>query len=138
MTPLADVCRLAAWTDVSIDVQPYTDVDGLRHTVRLTVSNSGAVAGRDVVQIYVSDPVCSLRRPRKELKGFAKTNLLHPGQAENVTIDLDKLAFSFYDDQLGRWVIEKGDFTILVARSSTNIVTRVGVRFAKTLTWTGL
>ena len=129
---------LADWSRLTVKSSHGNDAESLCHTVTLTVSNSGTVAGRDVVQIYVADPKCSVRRPRKELKGFAKTAVLSPGETENVSVELDKLAFSFYDDQLGKWVVERGDFYVLVARSSTDITMQARVTIAQTVTWTGL
>jgi beta-glucosidase len=94
--------------------------------VSLTVTNTGKVAGKEVVQLYVSDLQSSLPRPPKELKGFAKV-ALEPDQAETVTFTLDERALSFYDPHKRAWVAEPGEFEVLVGSSSRDI--RVKAKF---------
>ena len=86
----------------------------------LTVKNTGKVAGKEVVQLYVHDVQSSLPRPPKELKGFAKIDLA-PGESKEVTFTLDARALSFYDPYAKRWVAEPGEFEILVGASSRDI-----------------
>jgi len=88
--------------------------------VSLRVSNTGQVAGADVVQVYVKDEEASLKRPDKELKAFQKV-LLEPGASATVTMQLDEAAFSYYDDASKAWVLEPGKFTILAGSSSRDI-----------------
>jgi beta-glucosidase len=88
--------------------------------VSLTVTNSGQVTGKEVVQLYVRDVQSSLARPPKELKGFAKLDL-KPGESQSVAFTLDERALSFYDPYRKRWVAEPGDFEILVGASSRDI-----------------
>jgi beta-glucosidase len=93
-----------------------------QHRVRvsLTVTNTGAVAGKEIVQIYIRDRESSAYRPEKELKGFAKISL-EPGQQREVVIDLDRRAFSFWDSGSRSWVLEAGDFDILAGASASDI-----------------
>lgn len=102
------------WTDLGL-VGEGTDV-----AVHLTVTNTGPRSGSDVVQIYVRDVECTVRRPDKELKGFAKVHL-DPGESRSVTVSLDRRAFAVWDVASHAWSVEAGDFEILVARSSTEI-----------------
>ena len=88
--------------------------------VSLTVKNTGKVAGKEIVQLYVGDLSSSLARPPKELKGFAKLELA-PGESKEVHFTLDERAFSFYNPYLKRWVAEPGEFEILVGASSRDI-----------------
>ncbi|HEY5515034.1 MAG TPA: glycoside hydrolase family 3 C-terminal domain-containing protein [Pengzhenrongella sp.] len=88
--------------------------------VGLTVTNTGARAGRETVQVYVSDPACSVFRPEQELKAFAKVTL-EPGAGTRVTLTLDARAFSFWHVPLGRWVVEGGSFVIRVGASSRDV-----------------
>ena len=88
--------------------------------VAVTVTNTGAVAGQEVVQVYVGDPVSSLVRPPKELKGFKKV-YLEPGQSAVVEFTLDERALSFYDPYRGQWVAEPGAFTVSFGSSSRDI-----------------
>jgi beta-glucosidase len=84
------------------------------------VTNTGAVAGKEIVQVYVHDRQASLLRPHKELKGFAKV-ALRPGETQTVTIHLDLRAFAFFHPGYGRWITEDGEFDILVGASSADI-----------------
>lgn len=96
-------------------------------TVSVPVTNTGKVAGAEVVQVYVSDLEASVDRPVKELKGFAKV-YLEPGQTKTVKVELDKRAFSFFDVARHEWVAEEGDFDILVGAASDDIRTRVRMK----------
>lgn len=87
--------------------------------VEFTVSNRGAAAGKETVQLYVRDNECSVERPEKELKAFHKVSL-RPGESKRVRLTLDKAAFSFYDEKSGEWKCEPGTFTILVGGSSAD------------------
>ena len=89
-------------------------------TVNLKLTNSGEMAGSEVVQVYVKDIEASVERPDKELKAFQKVKL-EPGASRNVTVQLDKNAFSFYDETKSEWVVEPGKFEILVGSSSRDI-----------------
>ncbi|TIA80758.1 hypothetical protein E3P77_02724 [Wallemia ichthyophaga] len=86
--------------------------------IRMKVTNTGSVAGREVIQLYVNDVESRLARPFLELKAYAKTNLILPGESEEVTLMLGKRAFSYFDDFKSRWVIEAGEFKLFVATSS--------------------
>nr|AHI07416.1 beta-glucosidase [uncultured microorganism] len=98
--------------------------------VSVDVTNTGPVAGQEVVQLYVRDEESSLVRPEKELKAFAKL-ALEPGETQTVTLTLDERALSFYDDAKAGWVAEAGEFTVLVGASSRDI--RCTARFTLTV-----
>lgn len=85
-----------------------------------TIRNTGAVAGKEVVQLYVSDRESRLVRPVKELKGFVKIALA-AGQETSVTFELNARDFSYYDDALGSWIAESGDFDLHIAASAQDI-----------------
>jgi len=93
-------------------------VDGV--TVSVDVTNTGAVAGKEVVQVYVHDRRSKLVRPPKELKGFAKV-ALQPGETKTVTIPLDFRAFAYYHPGYRQWVAEDGEFDILIAASAADV-----------------
>lgn len=88
--------------------------------ISLTVTNTGERAGKEVVQLYVADKASSLPRPSKELKAFAKV-ALQPGESKLVEFDLDDRAFAFYDPYQEKWVVEPGEFDLLVGSSSIDI-----------------
>jgi len=90
-------------------------------TLKLSVKNTGAVAGAEVVQVYVKDDASSVERPDKELKAFGKV-FLQPGESKDVELTLDENAFQYYDDTKKQWVLEPGKFTVLVGNSSRNIL----------------
>ncbi|MFN2231764.1 MAG: beta-glucosidase, partial [Anaerolineae bacterium] len=98
-----------AYSNLRVSAQSFTDVDGL--TVSVDVTNTGDVAGKEIVQVYVHDVAARLSRPVKELKGFAKV-ALQPGETRTVTIELDARAFAYYDPAYQRWVTESGAFEI--------------------------
>ncbi|MCF0256245.1 MAG: glycoside hydrolase family 3 C-terminal domain-containing protein [Bacteroides heparinolyticus] len=89
-------------------------------TVKVTVSNTGAREGQEVVQLYISDKKSSLPRPVKELKGFQKIKLA-PGEVREVSFVIDREALSFFDDARHTWVAEPGRFEAVVAASATDI-----------------
>jgi beta-glucosidase len=89
-------------------------------TVKFSVTNTGKVAGAEVVQVYVKDEQAAVKRPEKELKGFQKV-FLQPGQTKTVTLTLDQNAFQYYDEGKKQWVLEPGKFEVLVGSSSRDI-----------------
>ena len=107
-----------AYSNLELSAASFNDVDGL--TVSLDVTNTGKVAGKEIVQVYVHDQRCVLDRPVKELKGFAKL-ALQPGETKRVSIKLDFRAFAFYHPEYKQWITEDGQFDILVGASSADI-----------------
>ena len=87
--------------------------------VSVEVRNTGAVAGDEVVQLYVRDVVSSVTRPVKELKGFRRVTLA-PGASTNVSFDLDREAFALWDSNMKR-VVEPGEFTIYAGPNSVDL-----------------
>jgi beta-glucosidase len=108
----------------------FKDVDGVAVTVDIT--NTGKMAGREVVQVYVHDRESGLVRPAKELKGFAKVEL-QPGETKTVSIPLDFRAFAYYHPEYKQWITEEGDFDILIGASSADIRHTLTVRLESTL-----
>jgi beta-glucosidase len=89
-------------------------------TVSCTIKNTGALAGEEVVQLYIQDKVASITRPVKELKGFEKISLL-PGEAKKVSFVINKSVLQFYNENLDKWIIEPGAFDIMIGSASDNI-----------------
>lgn len=96
--------------------------------VKLIVKNVGPVAGAEVIQVYVHDKVSRLERPDKELKAFQKV-FLEPGETKQIELLLQEDAFQYYDDSKKQWVLEAGEFQILVGNSSKNIILTGEVSF---------
>ena len=106
------------YSNPKLSATTFKDIDGL--TVTVDVTNTGEVAGKEIVQVYVHDGQSMLSRPQKELKGFAKVKL-QPGETKTVSIPLDFRAFAFYHPEYKQWITESGDFDILIAASATDI-----------------
>ena len=96
-------------------------------TFTVPVTNTGDRAGAEVVQLYISDPKCSVTRPAKELKGFAKV-YLEPGETRDVKITIDREALSYFDADRHEWIAEPGDFIASVGSASDNIKSTVKFR----------
>ena len=92
--------------------------------VSVDVTNSGDVAGKEVVQLYIGDEESALERPVKELKGFRKV-YLEPGQTKTVTFGITPDDLKYFDDVQHDWVLEPGRFTAYVGSSSRDIRTEV-------------
>jgi len=103
---------------------------GERLRVSFNITNTGAAAGQEVAQLYVHDADARLRRPPKELKGFAKVRL-EPGETSRVDLELDERTFAYYDPAHGRWVADAGDFDLLVGASSADIRLRTRVTLTR-------
>lgn len=88
--------------------------------VEFTLTNTGSVAGTEVVQLYVQDDKSSVLRPVKELKSFRKV-FLQPQESVTVKLSLSPMSFAFYDEQTEQWKTESGCFTIHVGSSSQDI-----------------
>lgn len=88
--------------------------------VTVPVINTGDVAGKEIVQLYIQDEKSSLPRPLKELKGFKKVNLA-PGQTADVTFTITPDDLKFFDDSKHEWVAEPGKFKAMIGASSTDI-----------------
>uniref|UniRef100_UPI004026067E glycoside hydrolase family 3 C-terminal domain-containing protein n=1 Tax=Gemmiger formicilis TaxID=745368 RepID=UPI004026067E len=98
----------------------YSDLAADEQGVSLTVTNTGSVAGTEIVQLYVAKKDSELFRPAKELKGFARVTLA-PGEKQRITITLDDKAFRFWNDKANRWEIEGGEYELLVGASVEDI-----------------
>ena len=98
---------------------PATAASGATVPVSFEVTNTGAVAGAEVAQLYVSDPSAKTKRPERELKGFEKVRLA-PGETKHVTLNLDARAFSYWDEAAHKWTIDPGKFVVRVGDSSEN------------------
>lgn len=106
------------YSDLKLSSDSIKDTDTV--TVSFKIKNTGDVDGAEVAQIYVADKESTIFRPVKELKGFKKV-LLKAGEEQQISVDLSKRAFAFYNVQLGDWMVETGEFDILVGASSRDI-----------------
>ncbi len=86
----------------------------------VTVKNVGKVAGKEVVQLYVSAP--GANKPAKELKAFAKTKELAPGESQTIELSVNVAELASYDEAGSQWVVESGEYQLLIGNSSRNIL----------------
>jgi beta-glucosidase len=106
------------YKDLQLSSQEIQEGDKIQ--VSLSVRNTGDVAGKEVVQLYVSDPECTLQRPEKELKAFAKI-ALEAGEEKRVNFELEVRDLSYYDAKRDSWIAESGTYVVSAASSSRDI-----------------
>lgn len=125
------------YSDVSLSQPTGSDAD-FSVTVSLNVTNTGSVAGSEVVQIYTSLPTTStLTHPPRALKAFSKVHI-EPGVTTGVKLVLDKYAVSYWEERIDRWVAEAGVYTAYVAASSEDVRALVTFVISKEFEWVGL
>jgi len=90
-------------------------------TATVTITNTGKVPGKEVVQLYISAPGKTLNKPAEELKGFAKTRLLKAGESETISLIINARDLASYDTKAASWIAEPGTYTIKIGASSENI-----------------
>ncbi|MDP4270620.1 MAG: glycoside hydrolase family 3 C-terminal domain-containing protein [Bacteroidota bacterium] len=90
-------------------------------TVTVNVKNIGKVPGKEVVQLYLSAPAKTMDKPERELKAFAKTKLLQPGEIQKITFALNANDLASFDSKRSAWIAEAGKYTIKIGNSSRNI-----------------
>jgi beta-glucosidase len=106
------------YSNLNVSSPRFNDQDGL--SLSVDVTNAGKFAGKEIVQLYVRDVKSTLKRPQKELKGFAKIEL-KPGETKTVKLTLDFRSFAYFHPGYGQWIAEDGEFEILVGASSSDI-----------------
>ena len=97
-------------------------VDGDKATVNVTIKNTGNREGKEVVELYVSAPdPKAANKPAKELKAFAKTKNLKPGESETLTLTVKTADLASFDESASAWVVAEGEYQFLVAASAAEI-----------------
>ena len=87
-------------------------------TASLVITNTGKVRGKEIVQLYISAPTENLNKPSVELKAFAKTGLLKPGQSETIHFTLSPSDLASFDTNRSSWVADAGKYTVKIGASS--------------------
>lgn len=112
------------YSNLNTDKKTYDQADTIQATFTLT--NTGDREGAEVAQLYVSDPVCSVMRPVKELKGFKKV-FLKPGESRRITLDIPVSSFAFYSEAQSQFVVEPGEFILQLGASASDIKQKISV-----------
>ncbi|WJM09070.1 glycoside hydrolase family 3 C-terminal domain-containing protein [Paenibacillus sp. PK1-4R] len=120
------------YADLKVDRTELTDQDEVNVQVRIT--NTGDRAGKEIVQLYVSDVESTVIRPVRELKAFAKV-ALEPGESKVVSFTLNKRSFAYYNVNMKDWHVETGEFEIQVGSSSRDIHVHARVNVESTATF---
>jgi len=89
--------------------------------VKLTVKNIGTKTGKETVELYLHAPTLELEKPEQELKGFAKTKLLKPGESQEITFSLDAHSLASFWTSISSWVADKGSYEVRLGASSKDI-----------------
>lgn len=110
-----------AYGDATASVDAAGDV-----TVTVPVTNTGSVAGREVVQVYTGLDASAVERAPRELKAFASV-ALQPGETATVSLTVRRADLAYWDVRVDRWVVEGGSYTVEVASSSRDIRSRLTV-----------
>ncbi|MBO7660956.1 MAG: glycoside hydrolase family 3 C-terminal domain-containing protein, partial [Bacteroidaceae bacterium] len=101
--------------------KPSVKKSGEQIEVSITVKNTGKVAGKEVVQVYVSAPNGKLEKPAKELKAFGKTRELQPGESQTLRMTLQRRDLASFDEEQSAWIVDAGTYQFLIAASATDI-----------------
>ena len=101
--------------------KPTVKVSGDNVTVSITVKNTGKVAGKEVAQVYVTAPKGQIEKPAQELKAFAKTRELKPGESETLTMQIPVRMLASFDEAGSQWLTEGGNYTFNIGASSRDI-----------------
>ncbi len=112
------------YSNLNTDKKTYDQADTIQATFTLT--NTGDREGAEVAQLYVSDPVCSVMRPVKELKGFKKV-FLKPGESRRITLDIPVSSLAFYSEAQSQFVVEPGEFILQLGASASDIKPKISV-----------
>ncbi len=102
-----------------------------RITATLEITNTGNMPGKEVVQLYIHAPAKKMQKPSEELKAFAKTRLLKPGESQKISFVLQADDLASFDTASTSWIAEAGDYTLKVGASSEEIKQTAQFNLAK-------
>lgn len=108
-----------SYTQFDLNVQSVS-VDKMSIRIACNVKNIGKIAGKEVVEVYLTKPNTLLEQPKIELCGYEKTNELAPNAEEKVTIEINLLDFPCYDEKSASWILPHGDYVFRVGNSSNH------------------
>jgi beta-glucosidase len=100
-------------------------------TFTVDIKNTGSVAGREAVQIYVGSPSGKMKKPEETLAAYAKTKLLNPGESQTLSFTIETKDFASFDEATSSWIAEAGNYALKVGASSLNIKQTANFKIAK-------
>ncbi len=109
-----------SYTQFKYDKSEITTDDEGNVKVSVEVKNTGKMAGKEVIQVYVSAPGKDMDKPERELKGFAKTGSLQPGESEVVIVDIPYRDLASFNEEESQWQVEAGEYKVLVAKNAAD------------------
>lgn len=121
VTPLYPFGYGLSYTTFDMKLE-YLEASWISIVLRVKVTNTGEHAGRQVVQVYCTQPEVNIEKPHQILVGFAKTGKLKPGEYEDVTIKIPIMTLCSFDEETIAWVMEKGDYLLRIGENSRDTV----------------
>ena len=118
------------YSDIKLSSSTFSD----KITVSVNVKNTGKIAGKETVQLYIAAPQTEIEKPVEELKGFAKTKLLQPNESEQLTFTLDAKLLASYWSGTSAWITDKGEYEVLIGASSKDIRQKASFQVPETIT----
>ena len=115
--------------------KPTVKADRDGFTASITIKNTGKVAGREVVELYVASPAGGLEKPARELKAFAKTKLLAPGESETLTMKVSAYEIASFNEATSSWETAAGTYQVLFGASVEDIRATASFCFGKARAW---
>lgn len=116
-------------SDLKLGAATFTN----KITATVTVKNSGKTAGKEVIQLYLSAPSKNIDKPSSELKAFAKTKLLQPGESQTITLTINPKDLASFVTAKNAWIAEEGTYKVAIGTSSLNIKQTANFLLAKEL-----
>ena len=111
--------------------KPKVSVQGDLIVLEVTVKNTGNVSGKEVAQVYVSAPAGRLEKPAKELKAFAKTRELQPGESQRLVMKIQKRELASFDEAHSQWLVEAGNYNFLIGANVSDIRCQVAAKLSE-------
>ncbi|RZK40941.1 MAG: beta-glucosidase [Pedobacter sp.] len=105
------------YADLKLSTKNFTD----QLEVSVVVKNTSKVAGKEVVQMYIKAPTQTLVKPEKELKGFAKTKLLQPGESQTLVFKIDRASLASFNTEQNAWIADKGNYIVKIGSAANQI-----------------
>lgn len=117
--------------------EPKISKSGSQFTIKVTITNTGNVAGKEVAELYVKAPSSKIDKPESELKAFAKTKILAPNESETVILRFTVRDLASFDEENSRWLTEKGTYSAMLCKSAAtdDVIKSISFKISKESSW---